>query len=94
MKLAEMRDQAVDSLGMDPGIEIELDNGDFVFVPNPLLAPDGVTELVADNKPVEAARLLLGDADHDKLLAHGGHSNDAMLAWQLMKKDLEEPKSD
>lgn len=94
MRLAEMRDQAVDSLGMTPGMEIELDNGDFVFVPNPLLAPDGVTELVADNKPVDAARLLLGEEDHAKLLAHGGHSNDAMLAWQLMRKDLEEPKSD
>lgn len=95
MKLAEMRTQAVESLGMEPGFELELDNGETVVVPNPLLAPDGVTELVADNKPIEAARLLLGDADHAKLLANGGHSNDAMLAWQLMRKDIEDDsKSD
>src|ERR1700760_1840190 len=93
MKLAEMRNQAVDSLGMDPGFELELDDGGTVLVPNPLLAPDGVNELVADNKIVDAARLLLGDADHDKLLAGGGHSSDVMLAWQLMKKDLDmDPK--
>lgn len=95
MRLAEMRNQAVDSLGMEPGFELELDNGETVVVPNPLLAPDGVQELVADNQIVEAARLLLGEEDHAKLLDHGGHSSDVMLAWQLMKKDLNmDPKSD
>jgi hypothetical protein len=89
LKLQEMRHQAVDALGMEPGIELELDGQQVVFVPNPVLAPDGVQELLNDNKVVEAARLILGDTEHDKLLQHGGHSNDVMLAWRIMQKDLD-----
>lgn len=88
LKLQEMRHQAVDALGMEPGIELELAANQVVFVPNPVLAPDGVQELLNDNKIVEAARLILGDAEHKKLLKHGGNSNDVMLAWKLMQKDL------
>lgn len=95
LKLQEMRDQAVDALGMEPGIEIELDGGEIVTVPNPMLVPDDVQELLAENKIVDAAKAILGEAEHTKLLQHGGHSNDVMLAWKLMQEDLSlDKKSD
>lgn len=89
LKLAEMRDQAIDALGMEPGLDLEADDGQVITVPNPMLAPDGVQDLLADNKIVEAAKLILGDDEHTRLLAHGGHSNDVLLAWRLMKDDLD-----
>lgn len=95
LKLTEMRDQAVDALGMEPGIDLELSGGAVVTVPNPMLAHDDVQELLNDNKIVEAAKLILGEKDHEKLLSHGGHSNDVLLAWKLMQKDLDDDsKSD
>lgn len=94
-KLAEMRSQAVDSLGMVPGLDLELDGGEVVTVPNPMLAADGVQELLKDNKVVEAAKLILGVKDHARLLTHGGHSNDVLLAWRLMEQDInKDDKSD
>lgn len=88
-KLAEMRDQSIDALGMVPGLDIELEDGGVVTVPNPLLASDDVNELVAANKIVDAAKAILGEEDHAALLAGGGHSADVLLAWRLMQADLE-----
>jgi hypothetical protein len=95
LKLAEMRTQAVDSLGMEPGLELELDGGEVVTVPNPMLAADGVQELLKANKVTDAAKLILGVKDHARLLKHGGHSNDVLLAWRLMEQDIaKDDKSD
>lgn len=90
LKLAEMRDQAMESLGMEPGFELELDNGDVVVVPNPTLVPDDVQEKMSDPKqnPIDTARAVLGEENHKRLLAGGGHSNDIMLAWKLMSDEI------
>jgi hypothetical protein len=90
MRLAEMRQQASEALGVEPGLDIELENGEIVSVPSPLLAPDGAEELVGENKTVEAAKLILGAKDYARLIKHGGTSKDVILAWAVMKRDLED----
>lgn len=87
-KLAEMRAQAMDTLGMEPGIDLELDNGEALTIPNPLYAKDEVQEFVNAGKTVDAAKLLLGAKEHARLLKHGGTSNDVMLAWAVMRDEL------
>lgn len=90
LKLAEMRDQAMDSLGMDPGIVLELPNGDTVTVPNPMLVADDVTEGLADADTVSTAKAVLGEDAHARLLEGGGTSNDVMLAWRIMSKEVDD----
>lgn len=89
LKLAEMRNQALDALQMEPGIELELPNGDVVVVPNPMLVSDDVQARLADEDVVATARAVLGDEEHDRLLSGGGNSNDVMLAWKLLSEEIE-----
>lgn len=95
LKLEEMRNQALDALGMEPGIELELADGEVIVVPNPMLAADDVNEKLTGGDVTEAARAILGDEAHAKLLAGGGSSNDVILAWRLMSDEVEKrgPKS-
>lgn len=90
LKLSEMREQAMESLGMEPGFELELDNGEVVVVPNPTLVPDDVQEKMSDpnQNPIDTARAVLGEVEHKRLLDGGGHSNDVMLAWKLMSDEI------
>lgn len=90
LKLSEMREQAMESLGMEPGFELELDDGGIVVVPNPTLVPDDVQAKMSDpdQNPIDTARAVLGEEDHKRLLAGGGHSNDVMLAWKLMSDEI------
>jgi hypothetical protein len=95
LKLAEMRSQAVEALGMDPGIELELDNGETIVIPNPMFVSEEAQEMIEDAEgTIASARAILGDAEHKRLIAGGGHSADVMLAWRLMAEDVEkDPKS-
>ncbi|AHH98333.1 hypothetical protein [Kutzneria albida] len=89
LKLTEMRDQALDSLGMEPGLELELDNGGVILVPNPLLLDEEAQSGLKDATEASAlAKLLLGEEQHARLLAGGGRSTDVQLALVIMKEEL------
>lgn len=90
LKLTEMRQQATEALGVDPGMELELDNGDVVLVPHPLFLADEAQAKVneAGSNTVEMAKAILGDEAHAKFIAGGGHSNDVMLAWRLLSQSM------
>lgn len=88
LKLAEMREQAVDALGMDPGMDLELDNGDTIVIPNPMFVSEDAQELIeAAQGTIASAKAILGADEHAKLIAGGGHSADVMLAWRIMAED-------
>lgn len=89
LKLSEMRDQAMEALGMEPGLELELPNGEVLLVPNPMLVSDEVQARLSDEDVVSTAKAVLGEEDHARLLAGGGSSNDVMLAWKLMSEEIE-----
>jgi hypothetical protein len=89
LKLAEMRNQALEALDMDPGLELDLPNGDVVTVPNPMLAADDVQEKLNGGNVVDAAKAILGEDEHAKLVAGGGSSNDVILAWRLLSAEVE-----
>lgn len=94
LKLEELRTQATESLGMDPGLELELDDGSTIVVSNPVLLADDVQEKVdAAEGAVATARAVLGDEEHARFILAGGHSNDVMLAWKIMSDELnKDPK--
>lgn len=90
LKLEEMRTQAVEALGMDPGIELELDNGEVLSVPNPMFVSEEAQALIEGAEgTIASAKAILGDEEHARLIAGGGHSADVMLAWRLMAEDVE-----
>ena len=95
LKLAELRTQATEALGMDPGLELELDDGSTITIPSPLLLADDIQEVVDKAEgAVATAKAILGDDEHARFIAAGGHSNDVMLAWKLLSEDLEkDPKA-
>lgn len=93
MKLEEMRTQAVDALGMDPGMELELDNGETVSIPNPMfVSEEAQEEIEAATGTIASARAILGDVDHKRLIEGGGRSSDVLLAWRIMAEDVKDPK--
>lgn len=94
MKLEEMRSQAVEALGMDPGMELELDDGEAITIPNPMFVTEEAQELIeAAEGTIASAKAILGEEDHKRLIAGGGHSADVMLAWRLMAEDVKkDPK--
>ncbi|HEX5119854.1 MAG TPA: hypothetical protein VFW65_32105 [Pseudonocardiaceae bacterium] len=91
MKLAEMRDQAVDALGMDPGMDLELDDESTVTIPNPMFVSEDAQALIeAAEGTIATAKAILGPEEHARLIAGGGHSSDVMLAWRLMAEDAQQ----
>ena len=91
LKLAEMRTQAVESLGMEPGIELELDNGETITIENPMFVSEEAQGLIESaTGTIASAKAILGDAEHARLLAGGGRSADVMLAWQLMAEEAQQ----
>lgn len=92
-KLAELRQQGVEALGSEPGVEIELDDGSTVTVPHPMLIDEPSQAAIDDAAgAIATAKAILGDEEHARFVAGGGHSNDIILAWRLMTKELETPK--
>lgn len=91
MKLAEMRSQAVESLGMEPGIELELDNGETLNIPNPMFVSEEAQELIESaTGTIASAKAILGETEHARLIAGGGRSADVMLAWQIMAEEAQQ----
>lgn len=89
-KLDELREQAAEALGCDPGYRVELDEGQPIFIPHPMFLDDTMQEGVDDaDGAVDLARAVLGEAEHKRFLAAGGRSNDVALAWAHMRKQIE-----
>jgi len=49
-----------------------------------VVVPHMVKGKLAEPMVIRTARALLGDAEHKKFIAAGGHSNDVTLAWQML----------
>lgn len=97
LKLTEMREQAAEAIGMEPGIEIELEDGSTVTVPSPIFLSDeaqSAMEHADEAGVVETAKIVLGEEQHARLIAGGGNSNDVMLAFRLLADDVQlDPKA-
>lgn len=52
-----------------------------------VLDPPKVNGKLADPYSIRLARALLGDEEHAKFIAAGGHSNDVTLAWQMLVQE-------
>lgn len=91
LKLQELRAQGVEALKHEPGFDIELDNGEVITIPHPMLVDDEVQASLADaDGPIALAKMVLGEEEHAKFLAGGGHSNDVALAWNLLRLETEQ----
>lgn len=88
-----MREQATEALGMEPGMDLELDDGSIVTIPNPLFVSEETQlQIEAATGAVSSAKAVLGDEEHARLIAGGGTSNDVMMAWRLLAEDMAAPK--
>jgi len=91
IKLEDMRAQATESMGMEPGMELEMPDGSTFHVPSPLLLDDDkqatLTALGDKQDAISTAVAILGEETHLEFLAAGGHSNDISLAWALMSEE-------
>lgn len=91
LKLAELRAQGMEALRMEPGFEIELEDGSTITVPHPLLIDDETQSRVQDSVgAIGLAKALLGDEEHARFVKAGGHSADITLAWNLLRQEAEE----
>jgi hypothetical protein len=89
-KLEALRTQATESLGVEPGYVIELDDGTEINIPNPLFVDDDMQEKLEDaDSTIDLAKAVLGDEDYERFRASGGRANDIALAWQMMQKSAE-----
>lgn len=52
--------------------------------------PPQVKGKPAEPMVIRQARALLGDEEHKKFIAAGGHSNDITLAWQMLVEEQNE----
>ena len=52
--------------------------------------PAKIDGKLAEPLTIRTARALLGDEDHARFIAAGGHSNDITLAWQMLVKEQNE----
>jgi hypothetical protein len=91
INIAAMRAQATESLGMEPGMELQMENGTIFHIPSPLLLDDdrqdALNALGDKQNAINTAKAILGESKHLEFLAAGGHSNDISLAWALMSEE-------
>lgn len=100
IKIAEMRAQAVESMGIEPGMDLEMEDGSVFHVPTPLMLDDdrqsAINALGKTQTAMTTAQAILGEDKHLEFLAAGGHSNDIALVWTLLteeaRKDPKLPK--
>lgn len=89
----ELRAQAADALGVDPGITLRLAPDVTITIPHPMFVDDDVLEgmnsLGQGGSPIEIAKLLLGD-DFEILRSYGGRSTDVTAAWTIMNKQMQD----
>lgn len=57
-----------------------------------IIYPPKVKGKPADPDVIRLARAVLGDVNHKKFVAAGGHSQDVNLAWNEMMREYEEIK--
>lgn len=91
IKLEAMRAQAVESMGMEPGMDVEMADGQIFHIPSPLLLDDdrqaALIALGDKQDSISTAVAILGEDKHLEFLAAGGHSNDVSLAWAAMSEE-------
>lgn len=89
-KLEALRQQATESLGIEPGYTIELDDGSEINIAHPMFVDDEVQKRLENaESTIEVAKAVLGDEDFDRFLAAGGRSNDVALAWTMMQNEAQ-----
>lgn len=88
----ELRAQAAEALGVEPGIKLRLAKGILLTIPHPMFVDDdvleGMQEMGDNSNPITIAKLLLGD-DWKVLREHGGRSSDVVAAWTIMNKQMQ-----
>lgn len=87
MKLREYCEQKLEALGIASRIELDLDDGSTIELVHPWLWDDKTQAAVdAAKSTTETAKAVLGAADHKRLIASGGSSNEVVLAIEMMKR--------
>lgn len=90
----EFHAQAAEAIGIEPGIDLVLDDGSTVEIPHPLYLDDdhqaAVEAARADDSAgsIEMARVIVGDENHKRLLESGYSSNDVMMAWMMLSQSI------
>lgn len=91
INIVAARAQAIETLGMEPGITVTMENEVEFTIPSPLFLDDprqqALDELRLSDKndsSVELAKAVLGEDQHAEYIAAGGHSNDISLFWGQM----------
>ncbi len=90
MDIDDMRAQAIDKVGGQPGVTLRTTDGGRFLVPHPLCNSDEVQALLdelnekGDNSSISLARAVLGEEEHQQFIASGGRSNDVALVYGLM----------
>ncbi len=91
IKLEAMRAQALESMGMEPGMDVEMPDGQIFHIPSPLLVDDDrqstLNALGDKQDSISTAQAILGEETHLEYIAAGGHSNDISLAWAAMTEE-------
>jgi len=54
-----------------------------------ILDPPRINGKPAEPLAIRTARALMGDEEHARFVAAGGHSNDVTLAWQMLVREQE-----
>jgi hypothetical protein len=89
----ELREQAAEALGVEPGIKLRLAKDILLTIPHPMFLDDDISEAMAEMgetaSAVQVAKLLLGD-DWKVLREHGGRSSDVVAAWTIMNKQMQD----
>ncbi|MFC0546933.1 hypothetical protein [Kutzneria chonburiensis] len=93
MRREELHQQVSEATGMEPGLDLECDDGTVVTVPHPLFLGDDHQAVLDELRQAGAgtiamAKAIVGEADHARLLESGYASTDVMLAWLLMQRDM------
>ncbi len=90
MDIDDMRAQALEKVGGQPGITLTTKDGERFLVAHPLCMPDDKQALMdelnekGDNSSISLARVVLGEEEHAQFIASGGRSNDVALVFSLM----------
>lgn len=85
LRIDELREQGTEALGGTTAIEIPIDGGDPVTIAHPLLYSDEQQEAIeAADGTITLAKIILGDEEHTRFLAAGGHSNDIAMAYRML----------
>lgn len=95
MKLREYCEQKLEALGLAPKMEFELDDGSTIELVHPWLWDDKTKTGVANaTSDIDRVKAILGAADHKRLIAAGGSSNQILFVIEMMKTKSDKAESD